>query len=86
MFLDPEEMMIRSGPTWHGAAIGWLKSEDSKISPITSVSERFCGVKYTVKETNVTILAYSVYLPTTGNDAEFADVKASLLEDIKTNR
>ena len=23
MFLTPEEVMLKSGPTWHGVAVGW---------------------------------------------------------------
>ena len=86
MFLGPEEAMLRSGPTWHGTAIGWPKSVDNRITKLPSVSDRICGVRYEDKSTNATILIYSVYFPTTGKDAEFADVKASLLEDIKLNR
>lgn len=27
MFLQPEDIILQSGPVWHGTSIGWLKNK-----------------------------------------------------------
>ena len=75
--------MLRSGPSWHGTAIAWDKHIDKHISEINVISERFCGVKFSDNQTN--ILAYSAYLPTSGQDDAFIEVLEQLNFDIKNN-
>ena len=60
MFLPTEDLLLKSGPTWHGTAIGWHNSVNSKIRKIPVVSDRFCGVSY--DDDSTTILAYAAYL------------------------
>lgn len=69
MFTRTEDKMLQSGPTWHGSAIGLDESIDKHISKIPILSERFCGVSYSDKQTS--IIAYTAYLPTSGQDDEF---------------
>ena len=83
MFTPPEEKMLESGPTWHGTALGWAKEIDKYISRVPIISERFCGVKYSDKVTN--ILSYTAYLPTSGQDNGFLEVLSQLTYDIKDN-
>ena len=59
MFLPAEDLLLQSGPTWHGAAIGWHSSVNTNINNIPVISERFCGVIYHDVHTETSILAYS---------------------------
>ena len=83
MFLPTEDILLQSGPTWHGTVIGWHNSVDSSIMKLPIISERFCGVKYDDKITK--ILAYTVYLPTSGQDDEFLEILMQLTMDIINN-
>ena len=85
MFTNAEDKMLDSGPTWHGSAIFWPENIDKNISRLPVICERFCGVKYTDKETNTNILAYTAYLPTSGQDDKFLDVLSQLSYDIRNN-
>ena len=69
MFLPAEDIILKRGPTWHGTAIGWHNNANSKIKNIEVISERFCGVIY--HDTDANIIAYSAYLPTSGQDDDF---------------
>ena len=84
MFLPTEDLLLKSGPTWHGTAIGWDSSVDSKITKIPVISERFCGVRYT-ENSHIVILAYSAYLPTSGKDDDFVETISQLTSDIYNN-
>ena len=79
--LAPEEIQLQKGPIWHGTAIGWHKKCSSLIQKIPVVSPRFSGIL--MKNPNV--IAYSVYLPTSGHDQEFSEVLDALANDIVTN-
>ena len=68
---------------WHGTAIGWHSSADSKITKIPVVSERFCGVVY--QEAKTKLVAYTAYLPTSGRDDEFLETISQLTIDLLTN-
>ena len=72
IFTPAEDKMLEVGPTWHGAAIGWNENVEKYITKISIVSERFSGVKYTDGQTN--IIAYSAYMPTSGQDDEYLHV------------
>ena len=85
MFISTEDLLLQSGPVWHGTALGWEKSIERQISRLPVVSERFCGVKYLDSISKVTILAYSVYLPTSGQDDDFLEVMSLLKYDISQN-
>ena len=81
MFLHPEDLILKSTPTWHGTAIGWPKHIDMYVQTIPTISERFCGIQYDYSDIN--IIAYSVYLPTSGKDDEFHEIVSSLLNNIE---
>ena len=85
MFLDPEDLALRSGPVWHGTAIGWPAELNSFITHLPTVSNRFCGVCYQDTKSNTNILSYSLYLPTSGRDEEFLEQIDTLREDINSN-
>ena len=85
MFISTEDLLLQSGPVWIGTALGWEKSIEKHISRLPVVSERFCGVKYVDSISKVTILAYSVYLPTSGQDDDFLEVLSLLKYDISQN-
>ena len=82
MFIDAEDLALRSGPTWHGAAIGWPIEVNCYISKLPIVSDRFCGVLYHNDITDISLLSYSVYLPTSGQDEYFLEVIDALHKDI----
>ena len=85
MFTPTEDLILQSGPVWHGTAIGWKKSVEKCITKLNIVSDRFCGVKYVDTETNTSVIAYTAYLPTSGQDEQFMDVLSLLSFDIIQN-
>ena len=82
-FLAPEDILSKSGPTWHGTAIAWHSSFSSNMKNIPIVSTRFCGVKFEAQE--LKIVAYTVYLPTAGQDDEFLEEITALSHDLSEN-
>ena len=82
MFLPTEDLILKSGPTWHGTAIGWPISVNTKVVKVPVICERFCGVLYT-ETSGMTILAYSAYLPTSGQDDDFIETIDQLTADIQ---
>ena len=83
MFKFAEDKMLDSGPVWHGTALGWDISVDQYITRLPLVSERFCGIMYNDKKTR--IIAYTAYLPTSGQDNEFLHVLSQLSFNIESN-
>ena len=59
MFAHSEDKMLEAGPTWHGTALGWAEDAGKHVTKVPIVSERFCGVKYSDKTVNISILAYT---------------------------
>ena len=78
MFTPIEDLILQSGPVWHGTAIGWNKSLEKSIEKLPTISERFCGVKYAEIHSDTNIIAYTAYLPTSGQDEEFLEVLSQL--------
>ena len=85
MFTQAEDLLSRSGPVWHGTALGWPKTIEKFITKLPIVSERFCGVKYVNKDLDINLLAYTAYLPTSGQDEDFIEILALLGHDITEN-
>ena len=81
-FTPPEDLILQTGPTWHGTALGWKKTLEKFVNKLPVISERFCGVKYEDTDSKVNILAYTVYLPTSGQDDEFLEILSILSSDI----
>ena len=81
MFTHAEDKALQSGPVWHGTALGWDKSVDKNITKLPIISERFCGIIY--DDLGTKILAYTAYLPTSGQDYEFLHVLSQLFQDIE---
>ena len=86
MFLPPEDLILRSGPVWHGTALGWPSSIDTFVTKLPVVSDRFCGVRYLDTANSIDILSYSAYLPTSGQDYEFTEILSLLTLDIKSHK
>ena len=82
-FLPPEDILLKSGPTWHGTALGWHTSFSSHVTKLQIVSSRFCGIK--LQNEHIEIIAYTVYLPTSGQDDEFLEELSLLTHDILSN-
>ena len=61
---------------WHGTAVAWHRDLLPIVKPVTVVHTRFAGIK--LQSDNMTVLAISLYLPTSGKDDEFADCLACL--------
>ena len=85
MFVEPEEILFNSGPTWQGTAIAWNNSIDIHVHKLPVFNQRFCGICYQDVEQNIDILCYTVYLPTSGLDDEFGEVLSLLSVDIFNN-
>ena len=73
MFIPSEDRLLIPGPVWHGTTIGWHKSFDRFITRIPIISERFCGVFFEEEISQLEILSYSIYFPTSGQDDQFLD-------------
>ena len=86
MYTPIEERILDNGPVWHGTAIGWEKSIDSKITQLPILNERFCGFKYTDIQSGFSILAFTAYLPTCGQDDAFLETLSQLSNDISSHR
>ena len=85
MFTATEDLILQSGPVWHGTALGWQKSIEKSITKFDVISDRFCGVRYNDANTNTSVIAYTAYLPTSGQDEEFFEILALLKCDIIQN-
>ena len=79
-FLPPEDIILETGPTWHGTAIGWPSSLSSNVEKFPVVSTRFCGLK--MKISDVEIIAYTLYLPTAGQDDDYLEEVSLLTHDL----
>ena len=82
-FTPPEDRLSSYDHTWHGAAVMWHESLNSNIVNIKNQPDRFTGIK--IKFEGQSILAISVYLPTSGKDDEFLDCLAELSLFISEN-
>ena len=85
MFTPAEDLVLQSGPVWHGTALGWNKSIDKFITKLPIISDRFCGVQYVDANTDTSVLAYTAYLPTSGQDEAFLQILTQLKFDIEKN-
>ena len=79
----PEDRLSNPDHTWHGAAVLWHESLNSSVLQITNTNVRFTGIKLKIQ--SETILAISLYLPTTGKDQEFVECLAELSAYIADN-
>ena len=84
MFFPADDVMLISGPAWHGTAIGWPKSEQRKFTPLPTINERFSCARYINHP--ISALLLSVYFPTSSKDDEFNEVVSVLSEYIRTTR
>ena len=82
-FTSPEDVLQNSGPVWHGTAIGWHSSISNNVSKLQIISSRFCGIN--IKINKKEILAFTVYLPTSGQDNDYLEEIALLTHSINKN-
>ena len=80
MFTAVEDLMLTPGTAWQGTTIGWSSEIDKYVSKLPIISERFCGIYYSNQATH--LLAYTAYLPTSGQDEYFLEVLDKLESDI----
>ena len=80
MFTPVEDLMLTPGTAWQGTTIGWLSEIDKYVTKLPIVSERFCGISFSNQDTH--ILAYTAYLPTSGNDDFYLEVLDQFYSDI----
>ena len=45
MFEYTEDILMKSGPTWHGTTVGWKRKIDDYVTKLPVVCERFCAVR-----------------------------------------
>ena len=86
MFIPTEERILENGPIWHGTALGWENSINPNINKLPVLNERYCGVKYTDDKSDMSLLTYTAYLPTSGDDDCFLEIITQLSMDISMNR
>ena len=86
MFEHEEDTALKQGPVWHGTALGWKKSIDQNITKLPIICERFCSVKYVTSQSKASVLLYSTYLPTSGQDDDFLETLATLDADINQHK
>ena len=63
-FISPEDRLSAPDHTWHGVAILWHDIIASSVLHLLNTNPRFTDIK--VKFQGLSILAISLYLPTTG--------------------
>ena len=85
MFTHEEDRVLTAGPIWHGTALGWKKTVSTRVTKIPVSCERFCGIKYCDNTNSVKIIAFTVYLPTSGQDEEFLEILSQLDNSLTTN-
>ena len=83
MFNRVEDTLDTPDHVWHGTAVAWHRDLHSIVKPVTVVHKRFAGIK--LQSDSMTVLAISLYLPTSGKDDEFADCLSCLSSYILEN-
>ena len=83
MFDHNEDKMLKSGQTWHGAAIGWHQDLHPEVAHLPSNNARLSGIKLSTNSGS--ILTISLYAPTSGKDDEFLECITDLTEYILSN-
>ena len=86
MFEHTEDRLLKSGASWHGTAIGWKKTLGDQVTKMPILCDRFCSVKYVNQSSKETVILYSTYLPTSGNDDLFLETLETLNFDILQNK
>ena len=83
MFEQAEDQLSTGGHVWHGTAVVWHCKLNAQVKPVKVVHTRFSAIK--IQTNTNTILAISLYLPTSGRDEEFSDCLSSLSNFILEN-
>ena len=83
MFTNAEDRLTTSDHVWHGTAIAWHRELHSLIKPLKVVNERFAGIR--IKCDKMSVVAISLYLPTSGKDDEFSECLSSLSNFVTEN-
>ena len=72
MFENSEDLILQAGHTWHGTAIAWHRDLQPYVAQLPVTHDRFTAIKISFTSTH-TILAISLYAPTSGKDNEFLE-------------
>ena len=77
MFIHPEDKLSTPDHTWHGCAIGWHSTIHTFIKNIPATNDRITGVCFSSTSSS-SLLAISVYFPTSRKDEEFIECISNL--------
>ena len=83
MFMYEEDKLLRAGPIWHGAAIGWHDDVSTKVNVLDSNHERLAAIQ--LNFSSGTLLLVSYYAPTAGNDDDYLESLSCLSQFIIQN-
>ena len=83
MFEHAEDRLRTHDHVWHGTAVAWHRDLQSSTKPLKVVHERFSAIKILCG--TMSILAMSVYLPTSGKDDEYSECLSLLSTFIEEN-
>jgi hypothetical protein len=84
MFSHSEDKIINPGQVWHGAAVAWHSDLHSAVTPLTATHERFSAINIKISSLR-SILAISLYAPTSGKDDDFLECIDFLSDFLSSN-
>ena len=84
MFTPPEDLLCNAEHIWHGSAIMWHCSINQHVTSLKTNNDRITLIK--INYNNLSLLAVSVYCPTSGKDIEFLDCISDLSNLIIENK
>ena len=84
MFLHAEDKISNQGPVWHGAAVAWHNDMHGKVTTLDTNHQRYSSVR--VNLGSKSLLAISLYAPTSGKDEEFLECFSYLSHFIHCNK
>ena len=80
----PEDLLCNAEHIWHGSAIMWHCSMAQHVTSLKTNNDRITLIK--INYNNLSLLAVSVYCPTSGKDIEFLDCISDLSNLIIENK
>ena len=84
MFIQNEDKIQNPQYAWHGATVAWHRDINHLVSTLPVTYERFSGIAIKFSE-SFTIVAISLYAPTSGKDDEFHECLDYLSDFITSN-
>lgn len=84
MFLHVEDKICNQGPVWQGAAVAWHNDMHGKVTTLDSNHQRYSSVRVSLG--SASLLAISLYAPTSGKDEEYLECFSCLSHFIHCNK